>query len=349
MNDVLMSAKRIIDNHESLVLATILKKSGSAPRGEGSNMMIRPDFTIEGSIGGGLVEAMIIKSAAKVFKEKSSCVENFLLSTENVVNVGTKGNGNLKILLEYIDCQDQLANDFYDEITKSMEKKKDFVIITKIPEASQKESGLKKWICTETGLFGAECDEIISLITEIRENFHEMKHREAYFHDDTYFIEPFFTTENVVIFGAGHIGKVLADLCKVLGFYVVVVDDRNEFANAQRFETADEVIVADYFDRVTDRVKIDQHSFVIIVTRGHIYDKEVLAQMLLTDAQYIGMIGSRTKRNEVYQSLLEEGFTFRDLERVYSPIGLPIHGETPEELAVSIAAEMIQVRRTPKR
>jgi xanthine dehydrogenase accessory factor len=349
MNDIIMTAKRILDSGESLVLATILEKSGSAPRSEGAKMIIKADFTIAGSIGGGLVEALIIKSAARVFHEKAGCVVNFLLTAKNVVDVGTSGEGNLKVMLEYVDCHDAAVRHFYDQTVMSMEKKTDFVIITEIPAAGRKHAGLKKWLCTETGLFGSECDEITGLIQRIRTNFQDMKYREAFIAEGCYFIEPSFTNENVVIFGAGHIGKVLADLCKVLGFYVVIVDDREEFANSRRFETADEVIVTDYFDRVTDRVKIDQNSFVIIVTRGHLFDKEVLAQMLLTEAFYIGMIGSRNKRNEVYQSLLDDGFAYKDLERVHSPIGLPINGETPEELAVSIAAEMIKIRRAPKR
>ncbi|MBC3887193.1 molybdenum dehydrogenase [Acetobacterium paludosum] len=347
MNDVLLSVKRILDDNECLVLATILEKSAAAPRSEGTKMIIKQDLTIEGSIGGGLIEAMIIKSAAKVFKEKKFRVENFLLSSKEVVSLGTAGGGNLKILLEYVNYRDRIFEDFYGELISYREKKTDFVIITKIPEAGGE--SLEKWICTETALFGSESEELLSLIKDIRENFSTMKYREAYLQDETYFVELFFTNENVLIIGAGHIGKVLADFCKILGFYVVVVDDREEFANIQRFKTADEVIVIDSFERVIDQVKIDQHSFVVIVTRGHVYDKDVLAQMLSTDAQYIGMIGSRSKRNQAYQSLLEEGFTYKDLERVYSPIGLPIHGETPEELAVSIAAEMIQVRRAPKR
>lgn len=159
-------------------------------------------------------------------------------------------------------------------------------------------------------------------------------------------MEPIFNTENVCILGGGHIGKVLAELCKNLGFYVSVVDDREEFANANRFSNVDEVVVAPGFEQISDYVKINNQSFVIIVTRGHSYDKEVLAQMLLTDAKYIGMIGSSNKRNHVYQGLLEDGFSFTDLDASAVSIGLPIHADTPEEIAVSIAAEMIKVRRS---
>lgn len=123
------------------------------------------------------------------------------------------------------------------------------------------------------------------------------------------------------------------------------MDDREEFANIGRFSLVDEVAVASGFENINDYVKINHHSFVIIVTRGHSYDKEVLAQMLLAAAKYIGMIGSINKRDHVYQCLMEEDFAHRDLEWVKRPIGLPIHAETPEEIAVSIVAGMIQLRK----
>lgn len=349
MNDFLKIVKKTQKNDDNFVLATILEKSGSAPRSEGAKMMISQDLSIEGTIGGGLVEAMVIQAAAKVHHDKKFRIEEFILSNKDAASLGMVCGGDLKILLEYIDWNDEPTRKFYEEIIKLEENKTDFVAITKILEEGNKSGLLEKWVCTETGFFGSESDEILSLIKNIKENFYQLKYKEAYLQMDDFFVEPFFNNENVCILGGGHIGKVLAELCKGLGFYVTVVDDREEFANPQRFNTADEVKVVPSFEKVTNHVKINQHSFVIIVTRGHSYDKEMLAQMLQTNAKYIGMIGSRNKRNHVYQCLIEEGFTYADLDRVYSPIGLPIHADTPEEIAVSIAAEMIQVRRAGKK
>ncbi|MGV8907178.1 MAG: XdhC family protein, partial [Acetobacterium sp.] len=207
---------------------------------------------------------------------------------------------------------------------------------------------LEKWICTETGLYGNESDEVLDIIKGIKENFEAIKYKEPFLEKNQYFIEPFFNNDNVCILGAGHVGKVLAEFCKILGFYVVVVDDRQEFANLKRFKTADEIIVVPSFDSLTDHVKINQFSYVIIVTRGHTYDKEVIRQMLLTEAKYIGMIGGKSKWDYLRKCLLEEGFTSAQLQRIHSPIGLLIHGKTTEEIAVSIVAEMISVRRAPK-
>jgi len=333
---------------ENFVMATILKKSGSAPRSEGVKMIIRQDLSVEGSIGGGLIEAMVIRAAARVHKEKYFHIEEFMLNSQDEASQRIVCGGDVKVLLEYIDWWDPKNQFFYGELVQLIENKTDFVTITKIPQTSNENGSLEKWICTETGFFGSESDEVSSLVKEIRENFYQLKYKEAFLEREGFYVETFFNNQNVCIIGGGHIGKVLAELCKLVGFYVTVVDDREEFANVHRFNMVDEVMVILAFENIEDYININQHSYVVIVTRGHSDDKDVLVQMLQTDAKYIGMIGSKSKRNHVYQSLLDEGFTYSDLERIHSPIGLNIFAETPEEIAVSIVAEMIQVRRQPK-
>jgi xanthine dehydrogenase accessory factor len=124
----------------------------------------------------------------------------------------------------------------------------------------------------------------------------------------------------------------------------VVLDDRSDFANKERFPKADRIIVIPSYENLFSGLDIDQDSYLVIVTRGHLHDKTVLEQSLRTKAGYIGMIGSRRKQHLVYEELLEKGFTEDDLKRVHNPIGLDIHAETPEEIAVSIVAELISAR-----
>ncbi|MGB8427741.1 MAG: XdhC family protein, partial [Desulfobacterales bacterium] len=120
--------------------------------------------------------------------------------------------------------------------------------------------------------------------------------------------------------------------------------DRAEFANADRFPEADEIRVATDFASALDGRAIDRSAYIVIVTRGHLHDQTVLRQALHTPAAYIGMIGSRSKRDKIFSTLLREGFTDDDLKRVHAPIGLDIGAETPEEIALSIVAELVQVR-----
>lgn len=347
MSNLLSAINNAYKNNENFVIATALEKSGLSPRNEGAKMLIKQDFSIEGTIGGGLIEAMTIQAAAKVFTQKAFIIERFVLPNEDKGSPEMVCDGSLNILLEYVDYNDKIMMEFFKEITRLKNNKIDFVIITRIPKEENRITDLEKWICTETGLYGSESDEILGIIKEIKENFDGIKYREPFLERNQYFMEPFFNNENVCIVGAGHVGKVLAEFCKILGFYVVVIDDRCEFANSKRFKTADEIIVVPSFDCMMDYVKINQYSYVIIVTRGHIYDREVLAQMLLTEARYIGVIGGKSKWKHMKACLLEEGFMSEELKRVHSPIGLPINGKTTEEIAISIVAEMIQVRREP--
>jgi xanthine dehydrogenase accessory factor len=146
------------------------------------------------------------------------------------------------------------------------------------------------------------------------------------------------------LFGAGHVSQQLAKLTHMVGFRTVVLDDRAEFANRDRFPEMDRVQVLERFENAFSGLSVDATCFIVILTRGHSHDRTVLAQALGTKAAYIGMIGSHRKRDTIYRSLMEEGFTKADLDRVHCPIGLDIGGETPEEIAVSIVAEMIEVR-----
>jgi len=156
-------------------------------------------------------------------------------------------------------------------------------------------------------------------------------------------LEPIFSEPILYIFGAGHVSEQIAPLAKKVHFKVVVIDDREMFANRNRFPEADEVIVSE-FEKCFDQLNIDDSSYIVIVTRGHLYDGFVLEQAIQTKAHYIGMIGSKKKIRTLYQNLMEKGITKETLDQVYAPIGIDINSETPEEIAVSIVAELIKVR-----
>jgi len=159
------------------------------------------------------------------------------------------------------------------------------------------------------------------------------------------FIEPILTPPTLYMFGGGHISLPLAKMGKLCGFNVAVVDDRAEFANPDRFPEA-EVILAEDFTKSFAKLKIDKSSYIVIVTRGHQHDEVVLEWAVGTPAKYIGMIGSKTKVKTIYAHLLAKGISKEQLDRVHSPIGLEIEAQTPEEIAVSILAEIIKVRRS---
>jgi xanthine dehydrogenase accessory factor len=158
------------------------------------------------------------------------------------------------------------------------------------------------------------------------------------------FVEPILSQPVLYIFGAGHISFFIARVGKMVGFKVAVIDDRADFANERRFPEVDEILAED-FDAVFSRLKINRSAYVVIVTRGHLSDEKVLEWAVGTEAAYIGMIGSRKKNKMVFDNLMARGVPKEALDRVCAPIGLDIGAETPEEIALSIGAQLVQVMR----
>lgn len=158
------------------------------------------------------------------------------------------------------------------------------------------------------------------------------------------FLNEFSTKSIAYIFGAGHVGLAVEPVLRYVGFETVIIDDREEFVNKERFPKAKEIIKIQDYKNSFSQIEINKDSYIIIVTRGHTGDYEVIKQSLKYDCAYIGMIGSRKKVANTFKKLKEEGISQDSINKVHSPIGLDIKAETPEEIAISIVAEMIKVR-----
>jgi xanthine dehydrogenase accessory factor len=161
--------------------------------------------------------------------------------------------------------------------------------------------------------------------------------------DGEVIVEPLRIVSNLYIFGAGHISQYLAKAAKMVDFNITVIDDRADFANKERFPEADKIVAAD-FAGVFDELDYTGDVYVVIVTRGHKYDAYVLEEALKRPAKYIGMIGSKRKVKMVFDYLKGKGLQEEALKNVFAPIGLDINSETPQEIAISITAEIIKAR-----
>jgi len=159
------------------------------------------------------------------------------------------------------------------------------------------------------------------------------------------FVEPILPSPTLFIFGGGHIALYLASMAKMTGFKIVVIDDRPEFANPERFPEAEQTLVAD-FAQAFSQLEVGEASYIVIVTHAHMGDEVALEGALKTRAKYIGMIGSRSKNRLVFSHMRDKGFSQELLDRVHAPIGLEINAQTPEEIAVSILAQLIKVRKS---
>jgi xanthine dehydrogenase accessory factor len=241
-----------IKDNSACALATVVASRGSAPRKIGAKMIVFGDGSIQGTIGGGGLEKLVIVDAQKALRQKSSFLKEYPLD---------------------------------------------------------KKSGLQI------------CGGKVSI-----------------------FIETLAPKKRLVIAGAGHIGLALSFLAKLLGFDVVIVDNRRAFANKERFPHADKVI-CDGYAKAFKRIPADENTYIVIVTHGHAFDTECLEAALHTRAGYIGMIGSTIKIKHVYGVLMKKGIKKSALKKVHAPIGLEIGAETPEEIAIAIAAQLVETLR----
>jgi len=344
MQELYNSCTRLLNEGEDVVLATIISLSGSAPRTAGTKMLVKKDGSFVGTIGGGLLEAQVLQFARDVFSAGRSVVKEFNLTGADTDSMDMICGGQLQVYIEFLSAQSPETLAIYSAIAELIRSGQKALLATRLPAGDGGDVPPAKCLFTPDG------GRIACTIPPDRqERLLEEDGRARYpvpvqLDGELFLVEPVSSLGTVYLFGAGHVSQQVARLTGMVGFRTVVLDDREQFANRQRFPRADEVIVAENLDRCMDDLAVSRDSYLVIITRGHKYDMTVLEQALQTDACYIGMIGSRRKIDAIYRTLREKGVTNEQLDRVYSPIGISINAETPEEIAVSIAGQLIKVR-----
>lgn len=344
MKDLWNLLTRCIEDGEPVVTAKVIRQKGSAPRGSGTWLLMRRDGDVAGTVGGGVMEARVLESALELFATRQSCVMHISMTQTELGTTSMICGGKVDILLDYWEPDDDLKA-WCRELAACLgnRTRARYVIDLKM------ESGTA---CRTTHLLVLDEGRILSggsdqplQEVEIRKSVLAARKPSLILTDrGELWVEPLQASSRLLLMGAGHVGKAAAILGDMTGFETVVFDDRPDLLRRELYAESIGLRRIDDFTTCLDDVQIDDGTFIVIVTRGHLYDRDVLAQALRTDAAYIGMIGSRKKRDTIYKSLLASGFSEVDLKRVYSPIGIDIRAETPEELAVSIVGELIRVR-----
>jgi xanthine dehydrogenase accessory factor len=243
--EIVIARKR----NEQLVLATVVQTSGSAPRHEGARMLVRPDGSSAGTIGGGAIEKKVIEEALTLMKGGNASLQSYELK-----EIGMACGGGMSV-----------------------------------------------------------------------------------------FVEPLRPLPQLLIFGAGHIGTCIAQIGRMLDFHVTVVDNRQEYANRERLPFADEIIAEDY-ESAIHKAEFNDQTYIVILTHRHAHDIEILEKCVGRTWCYLGMIGSRAKVARALDQLRSSGVPQEIVEQIHSPIGLKIGANTPAEIAISIMAEIVQVR-----
>lgn len=322
---------------EAGVLVTVIASSGSTPRGAGSRMLVLEDGTCMGTVGGGAVEYQAQLRAQEALRERASFIQGFTLTRNQTADIGMVCGGDVVVYFQYMSPQEPEAARTAEEVLEALGRDEDSWLILDITDNQawsmgvySRERGLKgslsrEWeSLEEAGAFGARALQVKA-------------------GGRNFYCEPLVQAGTVYIFGGGHVAQELVPLLAHVGFRCVVYDDRQEFANPERFPQAQKTIVGD-LEKVGERVHVTGRDYACIMTRGHQYDYYVQKQMLCAKPCYIGIMGSRNKIRVVTEKLLADGFSREEIEACRMPIGTAIGAETPAEIAVSIAGELIHVR-----
>lgn len=347
MKEIFSSLKKALEKGETTCLATITAASGAIPRGQGARMLIGASGRLSGTVGGGAVEfhamelaqAAIAKAQQDPAQGISDFVHEFKLKHNQVEDIGMVCGGDVKIHFQILRPSPQLTELCERALGCFAEGQaawllQDFSQEAKFPLLLwQPEQGLP-----DAAFNAAEKQTLNDFL-----NSHRPEKGLLHFVQHELFIEELFPLSTVYVMGGGHVAQALVPALAAVHFSVMVLEDREEFLRKELFPEAREVRKVN-FSRILDFIEIKPEDYVCIMTRGHHYDEELLRQILQTPARYIGAIGSMNKRRYVDERLLASGVNVQQLARIHSPIGLPIGGETPAEIAVSITAELISER-----
>ncbi|PKB82001.1 MAG: hypothetical protein BZY88_05465 [SAR202 cluster bacterium Io17-Chloro-G9] len=351
MKEVIQEAIKLLEDGQPGVLATVVRTKGSTPQKPGAMLLIRQDGSGVGTLGGGCVEGDIWFAAKEILRRRGGPeFKDYYLNEDIAARDGLVCGGTMYFYLEPLWQPEEfvsIGNELMDAYNGGTAVSLATVVRAGKDGANQGAKLLLRMDGSTQGtLGGPELDaEAISVAQRVA----EIGNVESIMTADgaEVFVEGFTTPPTLVMVGGGHVGKATADLANMLGYRVILVDDRPEFSNPERFPYADETVVSPY-DRWTDHVSVNVNSFIVVASRGHRYDDMALESALSTPARYIGLLGSRRKTIMIYRRLIQQGTSADRLHQVHAPVGLDIGGLTPEELAVSIMSEIIMVRRGGK-
>ncbi|OFY64092.1 MAG: hypothetical protein A2V64_12860 [Bacteroidetes bacterium RBG_13_43_22] len=343
------------ENHGSgLVIATVTESLGSTPQKPGSSALFDSDRLISGTVGGGMVEGQVQEFAQRSSLSKKSGYLHFSLNKDVSNKYEAICGGKTSVL---VDANPLMHLSVFKAIRQSISENIPGVLITMVTVIRETQVLINRYWMTAESKPSMPVEFMEKIEPEVKSML-ESTGREDYRKlvlsipgeepSSLFFLELLLPAEKLVIAGAGHIGKAVAHLGKMIDFEVTVIDDRQEYANTQNLPEADHIIFRDIGEAMNE-IEKDRKTYIVIVTRGHANDAEALKSCIGSDAAYIGMIGSRAKTAKVHKDFIDKKWaTEEQWSRIYTPIGLEIASKTVEEIAVSIAAQLILVRNRNK-
>ena len=348
MQEVFHEAVNRLEKGESVVVATVIRTKGSTPQKPGAKLLVRQDGTGAGTLGGGCVEGDIWFAAKQLMQQGGEAeYREYELNEELAAEDGLVCGGTMYFLIDPVYTPEDYLP-YAREIDFAYKGEGAVALATVIKSGSDGKSriGDKLFIRengkTEGTLGNLETDkgaiEKAKILMIHGRNEYVMTASGA-----EYFIEAYTTPPQLVICGGGHVSRALASLAKPLEFRLFITDDREEFANEDRFPEAD-IIVSEKPEDALPNLPINPNTFIVVATRGHRYDNSALLAAAKTPARYVGLMGSKRKTILIYEDLMKSDLSLDRIREIRSPIGLDIKARTPEEIAISIMSEVLMFR-----
>ena len=295
-----------LNSKENLMLVTIVEQEGSSPRGNGSQMLVAAEGQLCGTIGGGSIEKTSEQHAMQLIAEKKSELHRYELRKGVNEDIGMECGGDVSVFFQLVDASDSSWMELAQNVLEHIDGK-------------------------EVAWLVLHLDGAIPSLEDERPEGEGM------------FVMSLPIGERVLLCGGGHVAKALAPILHSVGFRIWVMDSREEFVTEDRFPIAERRIAGD-FKRLSDYIDITPEDYVVVMTNGHANDYDVEEQVLRIETAYVGVIGSAKKTASVNERLREVGIDEDAISSVHTPIGIDIMATTPEEIAISITAEMVRVR-----
>mgnify|MGYP001158785929 FL=1 len=347
MNEVIEKSINELEQGNKIIIATVVNTKGSTPQKIGSKLLVRKDGSTIGTLGGGCVEGDIWFEAKTMLDENTdqeSRYKDYTLNQELAEQEGLVCGGTMFFLLDKLEPS-EINIKYLRSLNNSLNgKEKGKAILTLVNPANDKlNTGLKKTYDFDN-ISIIKNDQLFTNPKKILEAIISRQNKCIKLDDgNEWYVEIYSTPATLLICGGGHIANSLAPLAYNLNFNVWITDDRKEFANNNRFPNA-ERIVNDLPENALKSLPVTENTYIIIATRGHRYDLVATQAAVNTDAKYIGLVGSMRKAILVFEELLKDGISEDRVKSIRSPVGLDLRGRSPDEIAVSIVAEMLMIR-----
>jgi xanthine dehydrogenase accessory factor len=345
MKAVYNEAAHLARQNQEFVLATVVNTKGSTPQKPGASLLVRSDGSTVGTLGGGCVEGDIWFAAKEALREHTGPVfKDYYLNEDIAARDGLVCGGSMFFYIEPFEHSYEVSP-LANEIVQAFEGGDAIAIATVVNAVALRPDA--RMVVHEdgsiVGTLGTPAVDALALATANAVMPMGKAEHLVTAEGDEVFVTGFTSPATLALVGGGHVNLQVAKIAQMLGFRVFVTDDRSEFANRERFPMAEQTSVAPY-NKGLDSFHITKNTAIVIGSRGHHFDDLATELAVRTPASYVGLLGSKRKTIMIYEALLKRGITPERLKQVHSPVGLDLGGRNPEEIAVSVMAEIIAFR-----